>query len=193
MLQYESMKGLKVMTLNEGREVGKVEDMFVDPETHAVHWVRIHAGGLLGDREWVQTGAVHSVGANALMVNSADDLQLSPETAPNAAVADLPPIGLTNSEEDITAVAAVTKRRLIGANVVTESGNALGKIKDYRFDEHSFVVNSFMLSPLHDGVTRPPIDIPIETVVTIGEDVVVVSAEAEKQASEALAQEPAKS
>ena len=36
MVRYEQVKGLKVVTINEGKEIGKVDDLFVDPDMRQV-------------------------------------------------------------------------------------------------------------------------------------------------------------
>ena len=38
MSRYEFMKGLPVITMAEGKQVGKVDDLVVDPGRKAVSW-----------------------------------------------------------------------------------------------------------------------------------------------------------
>lgn len=57
MARYELTKGLPVITVAEGRQIGKVDDLVVDPERKAVSWFRLHSGGMLGgERRQLHTG-----------------------------------------------------------------------------------------------------------------------------------------
>lgn len=167
MVRYEQVKGLKVVTINEGKEIGKVDDLFVDPDVRQVRWLRIHTGGLFGNREWVLTESVHSIGSNAFMINAESDIRTS---------ADVP------AAEEL----AKSNRRLIGAKVMTENGKDLGKVEDYEFDEHSFAVTRLVIPP-HMGMEAGHfIEVPSDKIVTIGTDVVIVAADVEKQVGEAI-------
>ena len=56
MARYEFVKGLPVITMAEGKQIGKVDDLVVDPERKAVSWLRLHSGGMLGgERLWVSS------------------------------------------------------------------------------------------------------------------------------------------
>ena len=74
MVRYEFVKGLPVITMAEGKQIGKIDDLIVDPERKAVSWLRLHSGGMLGgERLWVSTEAVHGVGADAVTINAEAD------------------------------------------------------------------------------------------------------------------------
>ena len=74
MARYELVKGLPVMTMAEGKQVGKVDDLIVDPERKAVGRLCLHSGGMLGgERLWVSTVAVHGVGDDAITINAEAD------------------------------------------------------------------------------------------------------------------------
>lgn len=73
MARYEFVKGLPVITMAEGKQVGKIDDLVVDPERKAVRWLRIRSGGmgmLGGERLWVSADAVHGVGDDAITINT---------------------------------------------------------------------------------------------------------------------------
>ena len=60
----------------EGKQVGKIDDLVVDPERKAVSWLRLHSGGMLGgERPWVPTAAVHGVGEDAVTINAEADVR----------------------------------------------------------------------------------------------------------------------
>ena len=75
MARYELVKGLPVMTMAEGKQVGKVDDLVIDPERKAVGWLRLHSGGmgiLGGERLWVSTAAVHAMGEDVVTINDSN-------------------------------------------------------------------------------------------------------------------------
>jgi sporulation protein YlmC with PRC-barrel domain len=159
MARFEFVKGLPVITMAEGKQVGKVDDLVVDPERKAVSWLRLHSGGMLGgERLWVPAAAVHGVGEDAITINSEADVR-SPVDAPEA-------------------VALVkTKRGIIGNKVITENGERLGEVRDYEFDPDTFALTSLSVPP-GMNVVGEILMIAGEKVLTIGEDVVVVAADA---------------
>jgi uncharacterized protein YrrD len=110
MVCYEQAKGLKVVTINEGKDLGTVDDLFIDPDARQVRWLRIHTGGLFGNREWVMTEAVHGVGANAFMINGEADIH---------SAADAP------AAEEL----AKSKRRVVGAKVKLKTAGPWGRFR----------------------------------------------------------------
>jgi uncharacterized protein YrrD len=158
MFRYEQIKGLPVMAISEGKALGTVDDLYVDPDAKRVRWLRLHSGGLFGDRRCVMTESVHGIGVDAVTIKSEADVR-SPEDVPEA-------------EEFIKA-----NRRLIGTDLVTEAGRRLGKVNDYDFDTESFAVMSLLVSPGMD-ILGQHLVISADKVITIGEDVIIASADA---------------
>src|SRR5512133_1362314 len=154
MARFEFMKGLPVITMAEGKHVGKVDDLVVDPDRKAVRWLRIHRGGMLGgERLWVSVDAVHGLGEDALTINSEADLRASAEATEAAALLK-------------------AKRPVIGNRVITENGERLGEVRDYEFAPDTFVLTSLSV-PEGMNVVGPSLTIPAERVITIGEDIIV--------------------
>jgi len=156
MARYEFTKGLPVITVAEGKQVGKVDDLVVDSERKAVSWFRLHSGGMLGgERLWVSVEAVHGVGEDAVTINTEADAR---------AAADAP--------EALALVKA--KRGIIGNQVMTENGERVGKVRDYEFDPHTFALTSLSVPP-GMNVVGDVLMIPGDKVLTIGEDMIVVA------------------
>jgi sporulation protein YlmC with PRC-barrel domain len=146
------------MTMAEGKQVGKIDDLIVDPERKAVSWLRLHSGGIgmLGAaRLWVPAEAVHGVGEHAVTINSEADAR---------------------SAGDVPGAFALgkAKRGIIGSKVMTENGQRLGEVRDYEFDPHSFALTSLSVSPA-GNVPGDILTIAGANVLTIGEDVIVVA------------------
>jgi len=161
MVRYEFVKGLPVITMAEGKHIGKVDDLVVDPERKAVSWLRLHIGGmgvLGGERLWVSAEAVHGVGEDAVTINAEADAR-APADAPEA----------------LTLVKA--KRRVIGNKVITENGERLGEVRDYEFDPETFALTSLSVPPAMN-VIGEILTIAGDKVLTIGEDMIVVAADA---------------
>lgn len=162
MSRYERTKGLRVVTTKEGNEAGKVDDLVVDPDQKKVSWLRLHSGGLFGNRQWVPVEAVHSVGDDVVTINSEADLLVAP-----------------NAPEAEALVSA--QRGLIGNKVVTEGGERLGEIVDYEFTPDTFALTNLFVSPSMNLFGRL-LTIPADQVLTIGQDAVIVTADAVKRA-----------
>jgi uncharacterized protein YrrD len=162
MVRYEFVKGLPVITMAEGKQVGKIDDLIVDPERKAVSWLRLHSGGMLGgERLWVSTEAVHGVGEDAVTINAEADARV-PADAPDA-------LALVKA-----------KRGVIGNTVITESGERVGEVRDYEFDPDTFALTSLSVPP-GMNVVGEILMIPGDKVLTIGKDMIVVAADATMQ------------
>lgn len=156
MARYEFTKGLPVITMAEGKQIGKVDDLVIDPERKAVSWFRLHSGGMLGgERLWVSAEAVHGVGEDVITINTEADAR---------AAADAP--------EAVALVKA--KRGVIGNKVITEDGERVGEVGDYEFDPNTFALTALSVPP-GANVAGDMLMIPGDQVLTIGEDVIVVA------------------
>ena len=159
MARYERIKGLPVITMAEGTQVGKVDDLLIDPDRKAVSWLRLHTGGLVGgERMWVSVATVHGLGEHAVTINAETDVQ-APADAPEAD----------------TLVKA--RRGIIGAKVITENGERLGQVRDYEFAPDTFALTNLFVPP-GMNVLGQFLTIPGDKVLTIGEDVIVIAADA---------------
>ena len=167
MARYERIKGLPVVTVAEGKKIGKVDDLVVDPDRKAVSWLRLHTGGLLGgERMWVPVAAVHGMGEDAVTINAEADVR-APADAPEAGVL------------------VKAKRGIIGNKVVTENGERLGEVRDYEFAPDTFAL-TYLFVPPGMNLLGQFLTIAADKVLTIGEDAIVVSAGAVMQSEEAM-------
>lgn len=158
MPQYERIKGLRVITTKEGNEVGKVDDLVVDPDQKKVSWLRLHSGGMFGTRYWVPVEAVHTLGEDVVTINSEAELQASANAPAAQAIVK-------------------TNRGLIGKKMVTENGERLGEIVDYEFAADSFAVTKLFVAQSMSFFGEA-ITIESDKVLTIGQDAIIVAADA---------------
>jgi uncharacterized protein YrrD len=156
MARYEYVKGLPVITMAEGKQVGKIDDLIIDPERKAVSWLRLHTGGLLGGELWVSVAAVHGVGEDAVTINAEADAH-APADAPEA-------LALVKA-----------KRGVIGSKVITENGERVGEVRDFEFEPATFALTSLSVPP-GMNVVGDILMIPGDKVLTIGKDMIVVAA-----------------
>ncbi len=159
MARYERVKGLRVVTLAEGKEIGKVDEVILRAEQKRVGWFRLHVHGMFGERRWIRAEAVHALGEDVMLIKSEADV-------------------LTEADAEIQAQPHVP-----GTRVVTEDGHELGTASNYEFSASTFEMESMLVSP-GMSLVRHGMTIPRAQVLKIGADVIVVSTEVLSQAEE---------
>jgi uncharacterized protein YrrD len=109
-------------------------------------------GGARDNAPTVAASGVHSLGPDALTL---DDV-----TAAHAAWVDAA-YGTLASLDDV-----------VGRKVITEGGTNLGEVVSLEFDEHTFAITEVDVSP---GFLKTNTHIPLDHLVRIGQDVLVVT------------------
>jgi sporulation protein YlmC with PRC-barrel domain len=151
----KDLKGLSVINVTDGAKVGTVERAFLDPARKQIVGFAIDTGGgflspessLLAD-----TIEVRSLGSGALTLDNAT-----------------PRGGDTSARYgDLVDLATV-----VGREVFTESGALLGHVGEAAFDDGTYALSE--IEVVH-GVLQHRRTVPIGQVLTIGPEVVVVSA-----------------
>ena len=155
-MNTKRLKGLAVIAIADGRKLGTVDDLYVDPGTRRIVAFGLrHQGGLLhvgGSRpQVVDTDNVHALGSDALTVADASALH-------EAAGGGQP--GVVSGED-------LTKRK-----VVTEGGTYVGQVSSAEFDPSTYRLTAVEVSP---GFFRANKLIPDDQITSIGADVVVVA------------------
>jgi uncharacterized protein YrrD len=154
MSRYQEVKGLAVISLAEGAQIGKVDEVVVDPDRKVVCWLRLHSGGLLGDRTWVPVEAVYGVGTDAVTIRAQEAVRAQNEAPEADAIIQ-------------------SRRVVIGSPAVTETGQRLGVVRDYEFAPDNFRLTYLHIPPGMD-ILGQHVNIDAEKVQTIGPDVIVV-------------------
>ncbi len=110
-----------VVTIAEGRNLGRPTDIFIDPEQHAASLVVLARGHVPDSTLFVAASAVRSFDTDTLAIDSLDSLQ----------------IAATNDD----ALALLEKGlRFRGHPLINSQGRKLGKIVHIRLDEQGKVV-----------------------------------------------------
>ncbi len=155
-MNSKQVKGLAVISIADGKKLGSVNHIFIDPVQRQVVGFSVSAGhGMLSsapDEGMVVDAAdVHSLGPDALTLT---DASAARGDAMNSTYA-----GLLDADQ-------LTKRK-----VLTEGGTMVGQIASLEFDPVTYRMTALETSP---GFFKNNRMIPVEQVTNIGEELVVV-------------------
>ena len=156
-MNSKQIRGLTVINLADGTQVGTVDQVFLDLAAKQVVGFSITNGvgpfgGARDNAPTVAASAVHSLGPDALTL---DDV-----TAAHAAWVDA------------TFGAVVPLDDVVGRRVMTEGGVNVGDVVSLGFDETTFAITEVEVSP---GFLKTHTSIPLDRLVRIGQDVLVVA------------------
>lgn len=163
MLKSHQFISLPVVTLEEGKEIGQVRSLVINPLSGEIAALLIQRGHLFPEQKVIPYSRVVSVGNNALTVQKASSAER---------LASLPQI-LTLVKEDV---------QLKGSRVITEAGKALGNVVEYLIDPTTGKIKAFEISTSPaQSLWKGKACLPADQVRTIGKDVLVVLQGAEKE------------
>ena len=156
-MNSKDVNGLAVISIADGAKLGTVEHAYLDPAAKRLAgFAARRGGGLLGpapDRGLViDVDEVHSLGPDALTLDRADAARGADAAADYGELLPLADLGKLK--------------------VVTDGGTYIGQVVSAGFDERTFELTEIEASP---GFFQANRRIPIDQVVTIGVDVVVVT------------------
>ncbi len=156
-MNSKQVKGLSVISIADGKKLGSVNHIFIDPVQKQV--VGFSVGGshslLSSDPDQgmvVYAKDVHSLGPDALTLT---DTSAARGDATNSTYG-----GLLDAEQ-------LTKRK-----VLTEGGTMVGGVASLEFDPSTYRLTGIEVSP---GFFKSNRIIPVEQVTNIGEEIVMVS------------------
>lgn len=152
MKKSSEILGLKVVSITEGKELGLVKELVINPAAGAV------AGLVIDDGKWFYGAKVLpfmtivGIGEYAVMVENSEHL-VSVSESPDI-------VGLLNAGV-----------KIIGAKVLEKSGKIQGKVTEFTVDD------SGKISACEVELTnnKGSIQLPSEHVLTYGRDVIIVA------------------
>lgn len=155
-MNSKDVKGITVISIANGTKLGTVEHAYLDPKTKRVVGFAAHRGGGLLSAEpdiglVIGSDEIHSLGPDALTL---DDAAATSGTA---------------LDENLGLILLSDLNKL---QVYSEGGTLVGQVASADFDEQSFDLTGIEASP---GFFQANTTVPIDQVLTIGQDVVVVS------------------
>lgn len=154
--------GLKIISLQDGKEIGKVQDLIYDPDEKRIVALIAKNGGLFSDPKMVLINDLKNIGEDAIMIDS-----------PNL-------IKSTSEVDQKIASIAKNENYITRTRIVTSTGVELGTISDLLFDQNTGKVEQFEVSQggLID-VKSGKKYINVSQIETIGKDVIIVSPQTE--------------
>lgn len=152
MKRTQDIVGLPVFSVVDGRQVGQVKDLVINPEEGRVEYL------LVSDGSWY-------VGARVLPFNKVMGIGDHAVT--------------TESESSITSIAEAAKANdllkrnveLKGNRLLTDRGDIIGKVTEYQLDENSGIITRLHFQRSEEAAAE---ELDAQQVLTYGSDVVVV-------------------
>lgn len=155
---------MPVIGLEEGRQMGSVKDLVVNPNEKKVVALAVEQKGLFKEHKYIPYSKVRSVGEDAVTVNRGATAQKS-----------------GNLPEIISLIRE--KKSINGARIVTENGTLLGVVDDYYVNLASGELVGMEFSGSYlNAVFNGKAFLDIDHVLTIGRDMIVCSDEAVEKA-----------
>lgn len=149
---------LKVISFDNGEEIGKVEDVVYDVYENKVKAILLDKGGWFSDAKIVFLNDVKSIGEDAVMLPNKDVIRKASEV----------------DQEKISNVAK-DKEYLTKTKVITENGNELGHVTDIFFDTQTGNVEDFELSGgTFENMKSGKKFIKVSDIIKIGKDATIV-------------------
>lgn len=163
-MKWHDLKDKPIVSVSGGEKLGFVDDLYLDPSGRQILGLRSRSGGLITHRAAMSLDSLQAVGEDALTVKDASVLN------DEGSFSDLKSSRLAE--------------RLVGTQVLTESGKELGNIADLRLDLPAGRVSDLELGVgLIDRVRGEEHLIPTTAIRSIGTDAVVVESSAVTSAS----------
>ena len=155
-MNSKQLKGLTVVSIADGEKLGAIDQVYVDPANkQVVGFALRHGGGLLspdaGAPDLIDVDDVHALGPDAVTLSGKQAIRGDQTRARLDQLMEV---------DDLTRLKAVT-----------EGGTAVGGVASVEIDDRSFRLQQIEVSP---GFFRSNKHVPIEQVISIGHDLVVV-------------------
>ena len=151
----KQLKGLAVISIADGEKLGTVDGIFVEPAAKQVVGFAVkHGGGLLhpAQPDLIDVDDVHSLGPDALTLDDKGRIRGDQTRARRNELVEL---------DD-----------LLKRKVVTEGGTFVGQVAGVDVDEATFRLQQVEVSP---GFFKSNRQVPIDQVVSVGHDLIVVA------------------
>lgn len=164
LIKGKDVIGLKIISVEEGKHIGEVEDIIFDPKSNEVKALLADKGGLFSDAKVILLEDTKSIGRDAVIVDSDKFLKKASEV-----------------EKPISNIAK-ENQYLTKTKVITEEGTDLGSISDLYFDAQTGDVDYFEVSQgTFQNIKSGTKKVKISDIVTVGEDAIVVRGYVEEQ------------
>jgi uncharacterized protein YrrD len=157
-IKANSIIGLPVITLTEGKNIHKVKEVVYDARSNKVKAIVVDEKGWFSDAKIILIESIHSIGKDAVIVNN------------QLAVVDA-------DEQNNKVVSSIVNddNFLTRSEVITENGKKLGRVTDIYFTFPGGIVTDIEVSEgFVKGIGSGSKKIRITDLITVGEDNLIV-------------------
>jgi uncharacterized protein YrrD len=156
MLKGKSVIGKEVLSRASGEKLPSIKDLIIAKDHSGIVALIVDEGGLFGSAKVVPIEKVTSFGKDVVVVTGNDAV-------------------VTADEHLASKESLESKNKLIGKRVFTEQGEEQARIADIFFDESSGRIVGFELTEsASDDVPKEHAYLPVEDVISIGADAMVI-------------------
>lgn len=166
-IKAKSVIGLKVIAIDDGSQMDKVNDIIYDPKENKITALILSSGGLFSSAKAVLYSDVKSIGDTAVMVPSSSVVKKISELTER--------VSHIAKDDDL-----LTKTK-----VISEAGNVLGSVDDLAFEMESGRVTKFIISQgIIGNIKSGTKSFTLDDVITLGKDNVIVKKYTEEKFEE---------
>ncbi|MDW7650692.1 MAG: PRC-barrel domain-containing protein [Bacillota bacterium] len=151
MKKSREVMGLPVVDLSEGKSLGRVYNLVVNPAARRVEALEVGERTLLKAKtQLVPFAKLRSIGSDAVTITD------------NAAIDDA---------DEHPELASFLERKLVGSRIVTVDGTSAGIVSDFSFDPANGILADLFLST---GQGRTQLMLPVSSVENFGRDFIII-------------------
>ncbi len=153
----DAIKELAVFSIIDGKEIGKVKELLINPGEKTVAYFIVDIPNWHLGLKVIPLSLVEGIGEDAVMIESENIVKNLNEE----------PVGIELVERDI---------KLIGNKVLTNKGRVIGKVSEFYVDEDNGQVSGLELVDSNNNIKGI---IPTDVTLTFGKDALVVNNDVE--------------
>ncbi len=152
MKKSKELSGLPIIALHEGKEIGKIRELIIDPQKRQV------VGFLIEDSEWFRNpktllySSIKALGDDAVIVETGN------------AVSSL---SQTNELESLLD----QKVNIIDTRCISSEGRYMGRITEFLVDTKTGRISTFEITS--PSSSQKPIMMPVEGILTVASDFII--------------------
>jgi sporulation protein YlmC with PRC-barrel domain len=181
-MKFSELKGRAVVSLEDARKVGEVEDILLDPHSRRTSGIKVKTG-LFSPPVVVPVEQVKGVGPDAITftprVEREQGVKVERVEAEASAQAHVQPANAERPapqapDADEAAGRSISLTGMLGDKVLTDTGTLLGEVQDVLIDPATLAVTGLVVGT--GGLFARSRDIPLSSEVRYGDKLITVPA-----------------
>jgi uncharacterized protein YrrD len=154
--------GLKIISLQNGKELGQVKDLVYDPDEIKMTALIVEEGGIFSEAKLIPFNEIRNIGDDAVIIESANKIKK-----------------ISEIDSKISQIAKANTY-ITNTKVLTNNGIELGTVSDLLLDPTTGIVGQMEISQgMIKDVRSGKKYIDISQIETIGKDIIIVKPEVE--------------